>query len=384
MLLLLNEVHIENFKALKNVDLKLSKFNIITGLNSAGKTSVSQAIVLLKQSILRREIIYNDYLLRLGDYREMVHLHDTRLPIRISLNFKIDNNDVTYDTHIMDKRIQEDFLVGKEKAWSWDSGAPGTVEPYHRVFLSQAASGYGGGQYKSTDAAYFKRIVGLQGKVSDWFNNALYLSVVRGFTKYSYPLLAGPPSIEEVSKRAGDLSLLEEWLSNLILYKINEAKRYPAQREALKKMSERLGTLGIDVSPYVLGGPSVVIDLIEKDMWVSAVNSGYGVNQSVPSVVLGTLSAPGTLVMIEEPEIHLHPVMQRKMTRILAEIANEDKQILMTCHSDHIVLALKKLVNEKLLSPDDVKIYHYERPERESQITEVKITDSEESIKQYF
>ena len=52
----------------------------------------------------------------------------------------------------------------------------------------------------------------------------------------------------------------------------------------------------------------------------------------------------------------------------------------MTSHSDHIVLALKKLVNEKVLSPDDVKIYHYERPERESQITEVKITDSEESI----
>lgn len=381
---MLNEVHIENFKALKNIDLKLSKFNIITGLNSAGKTSVSQAIVLLKQSILRREIIYNDYLLRLGDYREMVHLHDTRLPIRICLNFKVDGNDVTYDTRIMDKRIQEDFLVGKEKAWSWDSGAPGAVEPYHRVFISQAGSGYGGGQYKSTDAAYFKRIVGLQGKVVDWFNNALYLSVVRGFTKYSYPLLAGPPSIEEVSKRAGDLSLLEEWLSNLILYKINEAKRYPAQREALKKMSERLATLGIDVSPYVLGGPSVVIDLIEKDMWVSAVNSGYGVNQSVPSVVLGTLSAPGTLVMIEEPEIHLHPVMQRKMTRILAEVANEDKQILMTSHSDHIVLALKKLVNEGLLKPDDVRIYHYERPERESQISEVKITDSEEAIKKLF
>ena len=118
MLFLLNEVHIENFKALKNIDLKLSKFNIITGLNSAGKTSVSQALVLMKQSILRREIIYNDYLLRLGDFREMVHLHDTRLPIRISMNFKIDGNDVTYDVKMMDRRIIEDSWWEKKRLGS--------------------------------------------------------------------------------------------------------------------------------------------------------------------------------------------------------------------------------------------------------------------------
>lgn len=51
------------------------------------------------------------------------------------------------------------------------------------------------------------------------------LSVVQqGFTKYSYSLLAGSPSPDEVAKRAGDPSLLEEWLSNFYLISDQRSK----------------------------------------------------------------------------------------------------------------------------------------------------------------
>ena len=72
-----------------------------------------------------------------------------------------------------------------------------------------------------------------------------------------------------------------------IIYRINEAKRYPAMEAQLDRMTDRLSSLGVEISPYVMSGPSVVIDLAESGMWVSAVNSGYGVNQSVASIVLG-------------------------------------------------------------------------------------------------
>ncbi len=172
-----------------------------------------------------------------------------------------------------------------------------------------------------------------QKRTMGWFENMLYLSSNRGFTKYNYPLLAGKPTVEDISNRTGDSSALEEWLSNLIIYRINEAKRYPAMEAQLDRMTDRLSSLGVEISPYVMSGAERRSSP-ESGMWVSAVDSGYGVNQSVASIVLGSLSEPGSLVMIEEPETHLHPRFQRAMAKILADFTKEGKRVLIASHSD--------------------------------------------------
>lgn len=189
--------------------------------------------------------------------------------------------------------------------------------------------------------------------------------------------------MEDITKRTGDMATLEEWLSNLIVYRINEARRYPNTKTQLGLMTERLSSLGVEISPYVMGGPSVVIDLAEGDMWVSAVNSGYGVNQSVASIVLGTLALPGTMIMLEEPEIHLHPNFQRKMAQILMDIANEGKQILITSHSDHILQKLRQFVLDRHLQKEDVKVFHFEKVNRVTQAIEIDVTD-EMALKDLF
>ncbi len=139
------------------------------------------------------------------------------------------------------------------------------------------------------------------------------------------------------------------------MYRLNEAKRFPEMQSRLDVMAKRLSMLGVEVSPYVTNGPSIVVDLVEGDMWVSAVNSGYGVNQSVATVVLGSLSPEGSLVMIEEPETHLHPRFQRKMAEILLGMAQEGKQVLITSHSDHILQTLGDLVGQGGFPKEDVR-----------------------------
>ena len=129
-----------------------------------------------------------------------------------------------------------------------------------------------------------------QKRTMGWFENMLYLSSNRGFTKYNYPLLAGKPTVEDISNRTGDSSALEEWLSNLIIYRINEAKRYPAMEAQLDRMTDRLSIAGREISPYVMSGPSVVIDLAESGMWVSAVR--FGVRREP----IGCLDRPGLAV----------------------------------------------------------------------------------------
>ena len=383
----LKKMELQNFKALKNVDIEFGKFTILTGLNSVGKTTLFQSLALMKQSIERSEVIFNDYLLRMGDFKEVAYAHDNKLALKIAPTIVDDEyGTCTYEALIKERGILESFSANGKHLWQWDSTAPGVIEPYHRVFLPQAAKGYGGGEFLVQDRAEITKAVEGQRLVLDWFTNMLYLSANRGFTKYSYPLLAGAPSIEDVSKRAGDHSLLEEWLSNLIMYKINEAKRYPGVRNTLELMQERLSMIGVNINPYVMNGPSVVMDLDEGDnMWVSAVNSGYGVNQTIASIVLGTLYQPGTLIMIEEPETHLHPVMQRAVARILVDMVKEGKQVAITCHSDHILREVNELVGAGVLPAEDVKLYNFKK-DKSTKITtpeEMSISDRE-TIEDFF
>lgn len=383
----LTNVSLENFKALKDVDVEFGKFTILTGLNSVGKTTLFQSLALMKQSIERGEVIFNDYLLRMGDFKEVVFAHDENLQIRIAPSFEDPSyGTCTYQELIRAHGITESFVANGKHLWQWDSNAPGSIEPHYRVFLPQASKGYGGGEYLVEGREAVANAIEGQKLVADWFTNMLYLSSNRGFTKYSYPLLAGAPSIEDVSKRAGDHSLLEEWLSNLIMYKINEAKRYPGVRSTLDVMQDRLSMIGVNINPYVMNGPSVVMDLDEgNDIWVSAVNSGYGVNQSIAAIVLGTLYEPGTLVMIEEPEMHLHPIMQRKLADILVDMTTEDKQVAITCHSDHILREVSKLVDEGVIGADEVKLYNFKK-DPETKMThpeEISITDRD-AIEAFF
>lgn len=377
---MLKHIHLENFKAQQAADLDFSKINVLTGFNSTGKTTVIQSLAFIKQSLQKKELSFNDYLLRLGDYREVVSRHDTDLPIRISVTLDESGEELRYGLEASMGGVVESFAVDGEEGWKWDSRTDGAVEASGRLFFPIAAGGYGGGVFMSSDPV---KTMQEQKRAMGWFENMLYLSSNRGFTKYNYPLLAGKPTVEDISNRTGDSSALEEWLSNLIIYRINEAKRYPAMEAQLNRMTDRLSSLGVEISPYVMSGPSVVIDLAESGMWVSAVNSGYGVNQSVASIVLGSLSEPGSLVMIEEPETHLHPRFQRTMAQILADFTKEGKQVLITSHSDHVLQELRKLVLAGKVPEEDVKVYHFAKEDRTTRASEIDVTD-EAALRELF
>ena len=370
---MLQRVHLENFKALKNLDLDLAKVTVLTGFNSTGKTSVIQSLAFIKQSLQRKEISYNDYLLRLGDYREVVHGHDLLAhPHRRHPGRRCRRHDVLPET--TPEGVEEAFLRNGQSEWSWNRKKEGVIEASGRLFFPLAAGGYGGGSYTTEDYAGTNAA---QKVMMKWFEDALYLSSNRGFTRYNYPLLAGNPTIEDISNRAGDASALEGRLASLIMYRLNEAKRFPEMQSRLDVMAKRLSMLGVEVSPYVTNGPSIVVDLVEGDMWVSAVNSGYGVNQSVATVVLGSLSPEGSLVMIEEPETHLHPRFQRKMAEILLGMAQEGKQVLITSHSDHILQTLGDLVGQGGFPKEDVEVYHFEKQGRETKAAPIDLFDKE-------
>lgn len=91
---------------------------------------------------------------------------------------------------------------------------------------------------------------------------------------------------------------------------------------------------------------------------------GFGISQVLPILVQAYLSPKGSLTIIEQPEIHLHPNMQAWLTDALISIAlKSEKRFLIETHSDALIRRLRlRIVDESSpLSEDHVKIYHLHR-----------------------
>ena len=91
-----------------------------------------------------------------------------------------------------------------------------------------------------------------------------------------------------------------------------------------------------------VGTSTFTIDSIPRDGGapVSMVNDGFGVNQLAYMLAV-SLYSKYKIVAIEEPEIHLHPSMVRKLVHAMADIASKhDKRFIVSTHSEAFVLAL--------------------------------------------
>jgi predicted ATPase len=78
--------------------------------------------------------------------------------------------------------------------------------------------------------------------------------------------------------------------------------------------------------------------------------------------LVAILSAqPNALILLENPEAHLHPKGQSKMGRLLALAANCGIQIIVETHSDHLLNGIRVAVCEELTKADDVKLYYFRR-----------------------
>ena len=111
-------------------------------------------------------------------------------------------------------------------------------------------------------------------------------------------------------------------------------------------------------------------------------------------ILLRYLVQKGDMIIVEEPESHMHPAAQRVIARALATMANNGVRVLITTHSDYLLQQISNLVvlstkstnqqeqtgysTDELLSPDNVAAFLFNRPESAesgSTVTPLKITE---------
>ena len=84
----------------------------------------------------------------------------------------------------------------------------------------------------------------------------------------------------------------------------------------------------------------------DLDRQVDLAAVGVGVSQVLPVLTVCLLAEPGDIVLLEQPELHLHPALQMRLADFLLACVDSGRQIIVETHSEHLVNRLRRRVAE--------------------------------------
>ena len=144
-----------------------------------------------------------------------------------------------------------------------------------------------------------------------------------------------------------------------------------------KKIDKWASIFGLNkFSAGYKGGITLGSDYIDDtlDTVLNLAMSSHGSKQILSVITQLFWSDPGAIIMIEEPEISLHPNAQAHLAELFAEAVCEGKQIIITTHSEFLPLTLSIPIQKGLLGTDDIAIYHVKKEEKGTSIERLELT----------
>jgi predicted ATPase len=104
-------------------------------------------------------------------------------------------------------------------------------------------------------------------------------------------------------------------------------------------------------------------------------NVGYGYSYVLPIIVAGLVAKPGEILIVENPEAHLHPFAQSILAKFLTLVSLKDVQVIVESHSEHILNGLRLAVNTKLIKNEQLSVLYFDR-EYERYFEKINIDDN--------
>ena len=331
---MLRRIGLRNFKCFEALDLPCAPLNLLCGLNGMGKSSVIQALLVLRQSF------------QTGD------LLEGRLVLGGTLTDLGAGSDVLFED--AEEEVIGFELDSEELPASWIQ-----------------AFGYSrtGDQLSVVEPAVRTAVARMWRAFPPFGGRCHYVQAERVGPRKSYPL-------SEMLARRGDLGARGEYAWNFL--NIHQNDILPADdprggdlpgRRLIDVVDHWLD----DVSPgahlqleSVLAADAVIAGFaFERPGDVAtrrhrATNVGFGLSYVLP-VVLALLSPRGSLCLIENPEAHLHPRGQTRLAELAVRAATAGVQVFVETHSDHFMDGVRIAVRDGLIAPADAAIHYFER-----------------------
>jgi energy-coupling factor transporter ATP-binding protein EcfA2 len=101
---------------------------------------------------------------------------------------------------------------------------------------------------------------------------------------------------------------------------------------------------------------------------VNLTDVGYGVSQALPIVVQSVLKSSSKVLLMQQPEVHLHPRAQAALGSFFSELVAKDRMLVVETHSDYLLDRVRQEVAAGHLSPDEVLILFFHKPKLETEV----------------
>jgi hypothetical protein len=402
---MIKELQVKNFKSWKDTGpLRLAPLTGLFGTNSSGKTSILQLLLMLKQTVEstdRKRVLHTGddvSIVDLGTFSDLIYRHDVTLPLEIALEWGLRSPLRIKDPQ--EKRDTSLFEVSnlKFQAEIDGSGTPDTPPLVRRFSYSfgqqtfgMTLKGQGGKKYELISQGYPARrqvgrawplpspvkFYGFPDEVSGYFQNVGFLSEIvlelEGLfrqTAYLGPLRDYPKRIytwagDEPSDvgRKGELAIPATLAARAKGRYISPG--YKRHRQTLEeRLAYWLKEMGIieSFSIQQIGQNrkdyEVLVSKTKQSPEVLITDVGFGLSQVLPVIVMCYYVEEGSVLLLEQPELHLHPSAQAWLADIFIDVVNNrGVQIIVESHSEHFLRRLQRRIAEEEIKNDKTALY---------------------------
>ena len=416
---MLQSLRFTHFKSWPKIDLPCGRITGLFGTNSSGKTSILQFLLLLKQTkeATDRKLsleLNGDYV-QLGTIRDAIHRHDESLSIETEVVFARDeplaltdpalgygaaplaegrefalesrlavqqqaaratrlayrlgghefalrqrSKGGEFDLHHAAEASDFRFIRTQGRAW----GLPPPIKGY--AFPDQARTYYQNAQFLSDlEAAY-------EGAIDRIF----YLGPLREYPKRDYLWARSRPAdVGQRGEKAID-AILAATADGEKLNLKPKAHLLPFQRMVAHWLRD-LGLIHSFRVEEIADGSNrwqAKVMTHEGGSEVLLTDVGFGVSQVLPVITLLLYVPEGSTVLLEQPEIHLHPLAQAGLADVLIYAATRRRvQVILESHSEHLLLRLQRRIAEEAIGGAEVKLYFFDIAAGRSKLTPLRL-----------
>jgi energy-coupling factor transporter ATP-binding protein EcfA2 len=373
------KIRIENFRSIENQEVELAPITVVYGPNGSGKSSLLYSLLTLKKMVENPNqnipAFFNYQFVNLGDLKDVMYTHDLERKLKLEISVSHDLGDLTYGTvlsHPSDGLMYLSPL--NDSSWNIDEASINISFPYPESQTesldaevnnssreSSLTIGWTGFSANIINADPAEReeaeevVVRLNSPIKKLLG-VQFVPIHRGFTQPTHSI-TNISSMITTENEAASILATEDYF-------------YDSVSEYLEQiMGKRL-----NVRSHI-GTSRFSLDAIDRVTRVpnSLVNEGFGLNQLVHMLTL-CLYKKTQIALIEEPEIHLHPTAISRLARAFARMAKEEgKTLVISTHSEQLVVALLTQVVEGELTPEQLGLYLASKEDKATTFTRQEV-----------
>jgi predicted ATPase len=336
----LTRIDLQFFKCFELLKLPLGSLTLLSGGNASGKSSVLQALVLLHQTMREHEwstrLLLNGASIRMGTVTDVVDKVNGRHAFEIG----VVDEERPYQWSFIGERSEMSMAVNRVTVGDISNEQPELLRYLLPPTVDDSAT------------LLANRLRGLT-----------YITAERVGPREVYPL--EDRQIVAVVGPAGEhaASVLHQGRDEHVLDTLT-LPDVPATR--LRQVEERMRMffpgcgLAVQQVPQTNAVTLGLRTSTDTDFH-RPIHVGFGLTQVLPIIVAALSATAGDILLIENPEVHLHPAGQALIGQFLADVARAEVQVIVETHSDHVLNGIRRSVRAGKLRPDQVAI-HFFRP----------------------